>query len=171
MGDFCGLLFSRGAVLVSSAQPGARKGAEVRHTFQLSAGQSLPVRSEWGLHNLSFSLGWIRLWPYVEFPVKLPGFLLCTGMHGQESSSKLHWFCDLFKCFIVWWLSLPDFRHWVRALFSVTSFPSLTSSYCAFGEPELGEVGRRGSAATAINLTKGKASRIFPRVLVEAPVC
>jgi len=70
---------------------------------------------------------------------------------------------DLFKCFIVWWLSLLDFRNWVKALFSVTSFRFITSSYYAFRELELHEVGRRGSTGTAIILTKGKARRIFPK--------
>lgn len=50
-----------------------------------------------------------------------------------------------------------------RGFVLLTSFPSITSSYCAFGEPELRELGRRGSAATAIILTKGKASRVFPQ--------
>lgn len=73
-------MFSPGAVLVSSAQPGAQKDAEVRFIFLLNAGQSLTVQSEWRLNNLSCFLGWIGSWPYVEFPVKLPGFLLCTEM-------------------------------------------------------------------------------------------
>lgn len=86
---------------MSSAQPGLQKGAEVRLVFQLSTGQSLLVKSEWRLNNLSCSLSWIGLWPYVGYPVKLPGFLLHRNVWPRESSSKLQWSCDLFGCFIV----------------------------------------------------------------------
>lgn len=58
---------------------------------------------------------------------------------------------------------LARFQTLSQGFVLMTSFPSITSSYCAFGEPELCEVGRRGSAAAAIILTKGKASRIFPQ--------
>lgn len=76
---FC-VVFSPGAVLVGRAQPGAEKGAEVRSFSSALA----KVKSEQRLNNLSFSSCWIGSWPYVEFPVKLPGFLLCTGVSGQE---------------------------------------------------------------------------------------
>lgn len=58
---------------------------------------------------------------------------------------------------------LARFQTLSRGFVLLTSFPSITSSHCAFGEPELREVGSRGSAATAIILIKGKASRIFPQ--------
>lgn len=58
---------------------------------------------------------------------------------------------------------LARFQTLSQGFVLVTSFPSITSSYCAFGEPELREVGSRRSAAAAIIPTKGKASRVFPQ--------
>lgn len=58
---------------------------------------------------------------------------------------------------------LASFQTLTQGFVLMTSFPSIMSCYCAFGGPELREVGTRGSAARAIILTKGRASRVFPQ--------
>lgn len=58
---------------------------------------------------------------------------------------------------------LASFQTLSQGFVLMTSFPSIMSCYCAFGGPELREVGTRGSAARAIILTKGRASRVFPQ--------